>query len=120
MSDRLFSLACKVAAASSQYRRHGAIIARGSRVISVGVNSAKTHPKAGRKGRHIHAELAAIIASGSHVQGATLYSARVLSDGSPGLSRPCVHCSELLRAYGVKYAVFHDGENVVKMRVSEL
>jgi deoxycytidylate deaminase len=113
---RHHDLALKIASTSPHRRaRHGAVIARGSRVISLGVNSFRTHPLA--RNCTIHAELAAIVAASGNVSGATLYSARLLANGQPGMSKPCARCARLIRAYGIAKIVYHDGENILRESV---
>ena len=69
---------------------------------------AKTHPDSARWhdgewiAKGIHAEQYALIAGRTFSQGAILYVARILKDGSLALAVPCDVCRELLYAAGVK------------------
>lgn len=80
--------------------------------IGAGENSLKSHPLAARFSRHpdaiyLHAELAAI-AYAIHrgrledLQGATMYVARVLKDGTPALAKPCSGCVRALAEFGIE------------------
>ena len=110
-----FNLAAKLASCSEHDKRHGAVIAKGSRVLGMGVNSKKTHPRSTKVGHTIHAELAAVISSGGHIDGATLYSARVLKSGQLANSKPCAHCMALLSKHRIRAVVYFDGYKVVKL-----
>lgn len=89
--------AMKVAEASTQRSRHGAVIAHGSRVLAVGVNARRVHPT---QTEHpllestFHAEVAALRTLRSPVPHSelTLYVARIDRQGEPLLSRPCEAC----------------------------
>jgi deoxycytidylate deaminase len=90
-----------------------AIIAVGSKPVSLGCNQKKSHPKQKtlyNPGRSIHAELAAVIGcSLTALDGATIYVARHYNDGSPALAKPCPRCMELLVSVGIKKAVYTTG-----------
>lgn len=86
--------------------RMAAVIADGKRVVSIGLNSRKTHPLAARYGRNpealcIHAEIAAIASARESVDGMTMYIARVRKDGHPALAKPCIGCAMALAAFGI-------------------
>ena len=116
-NNKNFELAARIARLSSARNRHGAVIACGGNVLSLGVNSSKTHTRSNAPSRQIHAELAALIANRTDVQGATLYSARVLRNGKLGVSKPCAYCALLLREAGIRRVVYFDGKRVVRSRV---
>jgi len=104
---KLVQLALKVAELSDHRFSMGAVIARGSRVISFGVNKYKTHPlqinhHTGRLGGSIHAELDAILkAPYRYRKDSQMCIGRVLKDGSPGNARPCKNCCKLLSDSGI-------------------
>lgn len=113
-----FELAIKVAGLSRRSKRHGAVIAKGSRVLSIGINSKKTHPRSKKPGHTIHAELSALVAAGSSVKGATLYSARVMRNGKLANSKPCDFCSTLLHEAGIRKIVYFNGAEMVSSIIS--
>jgi deoxycytidylate deaminase len=116
----LLGTAAKVAANSEHRTQLGVVIAKGKRVISVGWNKYKSHPrqlsyiKDGKRIQtgSVHAELDAIIGvPQKHLEGATLYIARVLADGACGLSRPCSACRKVIRAAGIRKIVYTENDN---------
>lgn len=106
--------ALKVANESLFYRaRVGAVIAKGSRILSTGCNKIgyskllpdRPYPES------IHAEQAAIInllreRRLSDLAGATIYVSRIGSGGSPRLARPCNYCHQLIESVGIKEVIF--------------
>lgn len=107
----MIRLANKVAGGSKFARaRVGAVITKGGRVISTGVNKIGSSSKLKGKPTHsafIHAEEAAILPllqKGRQHQlvGATIYVSRILKNGTPALSKPCPHCTKLIAAVGIK------------------
>jgi len=89
-----------------------ALLFKGSIPISVGVNRYRSHPKqinpyTDQKGTSTHAELDCIL--GTHKEdliGATIYIARRLKSGKPGIARPCKSCMAIIRASGIKLIVY--------------
>lgn len=73
----------------------------------VGYNSRKTHPLAAKFGKNsksycLHAEVDAIRKCKQDCDGAVLYVARVLKNGSPALARPCEGCQRAIMAFNIK------------------
>lgn len=80
------------AARSEQRQHHAALITKGSRPLSWGIN------KPG-----VHAEVAALRGVRGEGKGCTLHSLRLLPrDGKLGMARPCDACREALLAAGVR------------------
>lgn len=57
-----------------------------------------------------HAEVAALKRV-KRAEGATIYVARVLRSGKPGLARPCKRCQKDLIAAGIRQAIWTIDEN---------
>lgn len=116
-TNRLFNIALERTADSDHAIPMSAILVKGSRILSYGVNGYKTHPRQISRydeWRSIHAELDAILGvSKRKLEGATLYVARKRKDGSPGISKPCSSCIKLIRSSGIKRVVYFDGMSVV-------
>lgn len=102
--------------------RMSAILVKGGRVMSIGVNkSGSGHLKAPEytyishtMHRGIHAELAAILAANEEdVRGATLYVSGETSKGGLIMSKPCLACQSILKRYGIKDVFYHDREGSV-------
>jgi len=95
---------------SSLLHRHVAVVVKGGRVLSIGRNRYKTHPKSSEDAfcRSVHAEMDAIwkIKDKSLLQGATIYVARKGRNDLPGMSCPCMKCQEIISKHGMRRAVF--------------
>jgi deoxycytidylate deaminase len=84
-----------------------AVIYDRNRLISIGLNSHKTHPlaKQFQKNVHalkIHAEIAAIVNARQSVEGMSMFIARVNRSGLPMLAKPCNGCFRAITAFGIK------------------
>lgn len=117
--DRLITLTFRHAATSLHDFQLAAMVAIGSKPISIGVNQYKSHPKQGclfNPLRLIHAELAAIVGcSLTMLEGSTLYVARRHFDGTPAMAKPCSKCQVLITSVGIKkvyYTIGGTPENV--------
>ena len=109
----MIELAIRTAHLSDHPRfRLGAVIAKGSRVLSLGTNKEKksprsTNPHTNQHGWTIHAELAAILPlSEDNLRGSTIYIARILKSGKRGCSRPCINCMRLIHEAKISKIVF--------------
>ena len=92
--------------------RLGAVLVDGPRVVSVGFNSYKTHPKliTYTEYPYLHAEQAAIFKHGmENCEGLDLYVIRVLRDGRAAISDPCPVCKQLIEDVGIGGVYFVDG-----------
>jgi tRNA(Arg) A34 adenosine deaminase TadA len=119
---RMYELALRVAEDSECNSRHGAVIAKGSRVLSLAVNR-QEQDRAVPDG---HAEIRALglrgktgswfrIGGARHeLLDATLYSAR---DATLPLSKPCENCQTEMRRLGVRRCVYHDGWSLQELKV---
>lgn len=109
---RFLRLATNVAMSSSERMKHGAVIVKGGRVLSVGLNKFRNHPTI-IPSEHIktscstHAEVDAIRKC-SDVRGATMYVSRINRRGEERLSRPCNYCYEAIREAGITKIVYTD------------
>lgn len=106
-----------------KYAKNNPIKARGRNSISrfcavltdgftsfIGYNSYRTHPLQVRFSKDsdkgcTHAEISAISKAikGAYrdLSGYTLYVARLLASGEPGLAKPCSVCQEAINYYGI-------------------
>ena len=85
--------------------RLGAVLVHKNSIVSVGMNSYKTHPLMSRRTEwpFLHAEQHAIIRAGvDNCEGLDLYIARVLKNNTLALSKPCDVCAELIQEVGIK------------------
>lgn len=102
-----------------------------NKVVSRATNSGKTNPHAplafkvgtGLFHQCHHAEFAALKnLDGDWVRGRSktplfsnikAYVARLKSDGTPGMARPCENCMRLFKAYGVKQIFYTTSSNTL-------
>jgi deoxycytidylate deaminase len=108
-TNHLFQTASKLAETSTYGRfRLGALIAKKSKIISLGTNAQKTHPlqKKYASRPHLnewrHAEIHAIaLAKVEDLIDADIYICRVLKDSTYGNSRPCTGCLSAIKDFGI-------------------
>ena len=107
---RYFEAARKVAETSTcRDYRHGAVLVKGSKIISSCKNENR-HVKFGRRFRRRdcgyatqHAELGCILGIDRTVTtGATLYVVRIGKAGDYRLSKPCDMCQQVIKHVGIK------------------
>jgi tRNA(Arg) A34 adenosine deaminase TadA len=100
----------------------GAAVALGSRLISTGMCTTKTHPenpKINTKKTQLCAEvLAAIrarkIVGSERLKDCTLYVTRRRADGSMGLALPCEYCRAFLKKMGIKRIFYTNQAGEIK------
>lgn len=103
------NLALKVAETSDVENRHGAVVVKNGRVLSLGVNKWRN------RGLHqgdtfeniltVHAEVDAL-SRVADTEGVIVYVARAGDNGEGRFSRPCQHCMAELIRVGVKRVVY--------------
>lgn len=104
---RFLNLALKISNTSPHRFRMAAIVVKGNRIMSVGTNKYKTHPRqinphTGESGSSVHAELDAIIGLPKEsLKGATIYVARQTIDGNPAIAKPCKCCQKVIEVSGI-------------------
>ena len=109
--ERAFlDLAFKMAESSEVENRHGAVLVKNGRVLSLGVN--KWRNKGLECGREeyqavltTHAEIDAL-SRVANPAGAVLYIARVGLRGEERISRPCVRCMAVIEKLGIKRIIY--------------
>lgn len=111
----LLKQATQIAKMSTCTHRHGAVITKGGRLLSVGVNRERNNPRF--EGEFPleklseHAEMAALRLLGGEAKGAKIYVSRWMwrqgeDEDRTGLSRPCNNCYEALVEAGIKEIVY--------------
>lgn len=107
MNLKYFDLAKKIATLSDHRNfKLGAVIVRGSKIISVGTNKLKTHPKSPHPYSSLHSEMAAVISAKQNLQGCEIYVYRETKAGVPALARPCMYCFPFIKEAGIKQVHF--------------
>ncbi len=100
---------------------HFTYIMNGSKIVSWGYNKTKkTHPMAKKYGHLfecIHSELDALIHARHDLTKCKVVNVRIKKDGSPGLSKPCPQCQEMLKDHGIEYVYYttDDGFEVIEL-----
>ena len=103
--ERYLERAVGVALTSTQKYRHGCIIVKNGKVVSVATNDRRNNPNIcsfPKAEAGIHAEQWAIKKSNTDLRGATLFVARVGRSGNPLLSKPCPACQKAIDSAGIK------------------
>lgn len=96
----------------------GAVIARGNRILGVGHNMIKTHPKSPHKFKNIHAEFMAVLNAGREdLVGATAYVFREQKNENWACSKPCKYCWQYLVDCGIKSVVYSFEGSFIQERV---
>lgn len=108
MKQEHFLKLAREASKKSDHHSHkvGCVIVKRNRVIGIGWNLMKTHPKSPSCYKNIHAEFHATLNANSKVKGATVYVFRQQKNGIPAISRPCRYCWDFLLAHGAKQVVY--------------
>ena len=115
-SDRASLKQAAQVAATGDVRKFklGAVVKRGGRILSVGVNTYKTYsPDFEETDKYpprnqwtVHAEVAALRSLNFDARGAILYVARVNKYGDYRMSKPCKNCMAAIQAAGIKRVVY--------------
>ena len=114
--DKRFFEIARLISHTSEYKRIkiGAVVVKKNKIISVGVNSYKTHPIQKKYNRFrfdiedtnhtLHAEIQALvnIPYGTELNDLTIYIYRESRKGRLAKSRPCPSCMKLIKDIGIK------------------
>lgn len=114
---RYFDIARQEALLSPFYRRHGAVLVRGGRIINKSYNSPNFSSFAKRfciqNGKDFqlhafrHAELSTVLGvPRDKTEGSSIYVVRINRHGEFKMSRPCSLCLSALKFVGVKRAFY--------------
>lgn len=113
--------ALAVASTSTMRQRHGAVLAAGKRVLAVGVNTSRSHPLVcshPKTESAFHAEVSVLRQlRGADLSKVTLFVARMMRDGTAGLSRPCTYCAGAIDAAGMRAVVFTTADGYEEWRL---
>lgn len=107
--------------------RHFSFILDGNKIIKIGFNRSKTHPKnllysyTNRRGEFmadqvgIHSEMDAVIKLGlSSCPGLTLVNTRIDRNNQLAMSKPCLGCTDMLRKLNFR-RIFYFENNLFKL-----
>lgn len=119
------NLATKIASNNQNRWKHGAILVKSGRVISMAPNIYKNDPdlfkrEAPEDHEHQrqriidycseHAEARVVRLAGDNARGSVVYVARVNKDGNSRMSKPCDNCHRILTEAGVKTVVYTEND----------
>lgn len=119
MKIKYFELAKKVSRKSDHHSYHiGAVIVNKNKILNVGFNRLKTHPKSNHPFQHLHAEIDCLLGLDYEIlKGSTMYIFRQDKQGDPALSRSCSSCMAAIRVSGIKYLCYTGNKKYIKERV---
>ncbi|MGW8953952.1 hypothetical protein [Streptomyces sp. NPDC055709] len=115
--NNYLDLAIKQAIRSRCRYRVGAVLARGSRVLTHSSNRYRNAPGTDFHHATFHAEEVLLRRTRS-ARGAVVYVARVSPDGAPALARPCPRCQRALAADGVTRALYTTATGVGSLHLA--
>lgn len=107
--EHLIGRATKVAQTSSYRWQHGAVVAKGNKVLGFAPNKFRNSPSVDVDNVSDHAERAIIrelLKSREDLRGCTIYIARVNKANEPTISRPCPDCFRAIVEAGIKEIVY--------------
>jgi len=111
--SRYLNLAKRMAAKSNHHTyKLGCVAVNKGRVIGLGNNKLKTHPKSPHEWSMIHAEFDMLLgADPADLHGAEVLVYREKKKGNMGMAKPCKGCEKLLRDAGINrvYYTTDDG-----------
>jgi deoxycytidylate deaminase len=104
MNLRYFDMAKKLSKRSNHNRfQLGCVIVDKNKIVGMGFNMIKTHPKSIHEFNMLHSEISALIGLSEEVsKGCTAYIYREKKDGQPALAKPCSACFTALSLAGIK------------------
>jgi len=108
MKQEHFLKMAKEASKRSDHTKHklGCVIVKRNRVLGVGFNMLKTHPRSYHSFKNMHAEVMAVIKADFKVAGSTVYVFRQQKCGTWAMAKPCDSCRKFLIENGVVKVVY--------------
>lgn len=106
--ERYFDLAKRLSKKSTHHQQMlGCVIVNHGRVVGVGYNQIKSHPKSSHKYKRIHAEFHALLGvAPADLDGSTVFVYRETKCGNKGLAKPCPSCHKMLLDAGVETVIY--------------
>ena len=107
--ENLIRRAVRVAQTSSYRWQHGAVVAKGNRVLGFAPNKFRNAPSVDENNVSDHAEHAVIrelLKSRDDLRGCTIYIARINKARKTTMSRPCHNCMKAIVDSGIKEIVY--------------
>lgn len=113
MKFRFLDEARKEALKSTYKHRIGSVLVYKGQIVGRGFNDPKkSHPRANTPFKTIHGEFAAILKCPVRfLKGSEMYVYRHRISGTPGCSKPCEFCFQLLKKLGIKKVYYTTGDD---------
>jgi deoxycytidylate deaminase len=111
MKLKFFNLAKKLSYKSDHTRcKLGCVIVKKDKILAIGFNKMRTHPKSPHLFKTIHAEFAAILSSNNlaDLRNGDLYIFRQTQDGLLANSFPCIYCQDVIKEVGIRNVFYTD------------
>jgi len=115
---RVINKAKNIALSNNHNFHLAAILYRGKRLIKVGTNARKTHPRFVRVfengicDSHLHAEMSVLRFA---KPGDVIIVLRWKKSGVLSMSKPCIHCQGFLKSAGIKEVHYTDCNGEFKL-----
>lgn len=110
---KFLPLAIKLANKSSHHYKHSAILIKRNRVLDVGINQEKTHPRAKSyyNNFRLHAEQHCLMGNKlEEVKNSDMLTVRIDWNGQLKCGRPCHVCFPLIAEYGIRRIIYSTNE----------
>lgn len=107
--ENLIKRAVRVAHNSTYRWKHGAVVAKGNKVLGWAPNKFRNAPLVDEKNVSDHAERATLrelLKTREDLRGCTIYIARINRAGDTAMSRPCPDCMKAIIDAGIKEIVY--------------
>jgi tRNA(Arg) A34 adenosine deaminase TadA len=107
--ENLIRRAVRVAQQSTYRWKHGAVVAKGNKVLGFAPNKLRNDPCVDEHNVSDHAERATLrelLKVREDLRGCTIYIARVDKRNDTQMSRPCVECMRAIVSAGIKEIVY--------------
>lgn len=107
--ENLIKRAITVAERSMYRWKHGAVVAKGNKIIGFAPNKFRNSPLIDVDNVSVHAEAAVIrelLKNYPDLRSTTIYIARINKAGDATISRPCSNCMKLIVEAGIKEIVY--------------
>ncbi len=107
--ENLIRRAVRVAENSTYRWKHGAVVAKGNKVLGFAPNKLRNAPLVDQHNVSDHAERATLrelLKVRDDLRGCTIYIARINKTGDTMMSRPCTDCMKAIVAAGIKEIVY--------------
>jgi tRNA(Arg) A34 adenosine deaminase TadA len=107
--ENLIRRAVRVAESSTYRWKHGAVVAKGNKVLGFAPNKFRNAPLVDEHNVSEHAERATLrelLKCRDDLRGCTIYIARIAKAGNTTISRPCTDCMAAIISAGIKEVVY--------------